>query len=83
MDPLECASCGGSLRIIALIGDVGVIERIHEHLKTWDPQRDTLAPAGPGPPLPRGETIPLSCLTVADSAWTVFRGAYGARWNSL
>ena len=35
------------MRIIALIDDVDVLERILKHLKVWDPQPDTLTPAGP------------------------------------
>ena len=41
VDPLECASCGSNMRIIALIDDVDVIERILKHLKVWDPQPDS------------------------------------------
>ena len=47
VDPLECVNCGGNMRIIALIDDVDVVERILKHLKVWDPQPDTLTPAGP------------------------------------
>ena len=32
VDPLECANCGGTMRIIAAIDDAGVIERILKHL---------------------------------------------------
>ena len=42
------------------IDDVNVVERILKHLKVWDPQPDTLTPAGPDPPLPQGETLSLS-----------------------
>ena len=60
VDPLECVNCGGNMRIIALIDDVDVLERILKHLKVWDPQPDTLTPAGPDPPLPQGETLSLT-----------------------
>lgn len=30
------------------------------HLKVWDPQPDTITPAGPDPPLPQGETLSLT-----------------------
>jgi len=33
VDPLECLNCGASMRIIALIDDAEVIERILQHLK--------------------------------------------------
>jgi len=35
--PLECPNCGAAMRIIALIDDTVVIERILRHLKVWDP----------------------------------------------
>ena len=43
-----------------LIDDVDVVERILKHLKVWDPQPDTITPAGPDPPLPQGETLSLT-----------------------
>jgi len=33
VDPLECPNCGAAMRIIALIDDADVIERILRHLK--------------------------------------------------
>ncbi len=60
--------CGGNMRIIALIDDVDVLERILKHLKVWDPQPDTLTPAGPDPPLPQGETLSLTYHPVPDIA---------------
>ena len=56
------------MRIIALIDDTDVIERILKHLKAWDPQPETISPAGPDPPLPQGETIPLTYHPVPDNA---------------
>jgi hypothetical protein len=53
VDPLACVNCGSNMRIIALIDDVDVVERILKHLKVWDPQPDTLTPAGPDPPQAR------------------------------
>jgi hypothetical protein len=39
-DPLACPRCSGPLKIISLIGDGPVIEKILRHLKLWDrPQR--------------------------------------------
>jgi len=68
VDPLECVNCGSNMRIIALIDDVDVVERILRHLNRWDPQPDTLTPAGPDPPLPLGETLPLTYHPVPDIA---------------
>ena len=39
------------MRIIALVDDAGVIERILKHLGVWDPQPETRSPAGPDPPV--------------------------------
>ena len=56
------------MRISALIDDTGVIERILKHLSVWDPQPETRSPAGPDPPWPKGETIPLTYHPVPDIA---------------
>ncbi len=37
------------MRIIALIDDADVVERILRHLKVWDPIPDPISPAGPDP----------------------------------
>lgn len=68
VDPLECSHCGGALRIIALIDDGDVIERILRHLNVWDPTPEALASTGPDPPLPKGETLPLTYHPVPDIA---------------
>lgn len=68
VDPLECTHCGATLRIIALIDDSEVIERILRRLILWDPPNDNLSPAGPDPPFPKGETIPLTYHPVMASA---------------
>ena len=47
VDPLECPNCGATLRIIALIEDTDVVERILRHLKMWDLLPDLLNPPGP------------------------------------
>ncbi len=45
-DPLVCPRCSGPLKIISLIGDGAVIEKILRHLKLWDrPERPP--PAAP------------------------------------
>lgn len=46
-DPLVCPRCSGQLKIISLIGDAPVIEKILGHLKLWDqPERPPRRPAG-------------------------------------
>jgi len=49
IDPLLCPKCGSLMKVIAMIHDPDVIERILKHLDRWDPPR--------GPPLsaPGGE----------------------------
>ena len=68
VDPLKCTRCGATMHIIALIDDAGVIERILKHLSVWDLQPETRSPAGPDPPWPKGETIPLTYHPVPDIA---------------
>jgi hypothetical protein len=47
-DPLVCPRCLGPLKIISLIGDGPVIEKILRHLKLWDrPERPPPCPAEP------------------------------------
>ncbi len=67
VDPLECRNCGATLRIIALI-DACVVERILRHLKLWDPLPDPISSAGPDPPWPQGDTLPLTYHPVPDIA---------------
>ena len=48
-----------------------LIQKVYEvdkHLDAWDSQPDTLTPAGPDPPLPEGETLPLTYHPVPDIA---------------
>jgi hypothetical protein len=46
VDPLLCPKCGAQMRVIALIEDHAVIERILSWLGLWDP----LPACGPSPP---------------------------------
>jgi hypothetical protein len=53
VDPLECPRCKGPMRVIALIDDAAVIQKILGHLGLWAPQqapRKGLAPPAPDPP---------------------------------
>ena len=59
---------GTAMRIIVLIEDGDVIERILKHLNVWGPQSKTISLAGPDPPWPQGETIPLTYHPVPDIA---------------
>ena len=66
IDPLECPNCGATMRIIALIDDADVVERILTHLKVWDPIPDPITPADPVSPWPKGDTLFLSYHPVPD-----------------
>ena len=56
------------MRIIALIDDDAVIERILRHLKVWDPGPATIQPAGRDPPWPQDENLQLTYHPVPDIA---------------
>ncbi len=68
LDPLKCPNCSATMRIIALIDDAEVIERILMHLNLWDPPTETNDSAGPDPPLPKDATLPLTYHPVPDIA---------------
>ena len=53
---------------IALIDNAEIIERILRHLDRWDPTPDALGSTGPNPPVPEGETLPLTYHPVPDIA---------------
>jgi hypothetical protein len=61
------------MRTIALIDDVDVVERILRNLDQWDPQPDTLTPAGPDPPLPQGETAGSAAKSCSKYVWSMER----------
>jgi hypothetical protein len=63
VDPLECPRCGAQMRVIALIQDPAVIERILAWLGLWEPPQ----PGGPSPPA-SSPSLPLSYYPVPDIA---------------
>ncbi len=56
------------MRIMALIDEPAVIERILRHLNAWDPGPAPIQPAGRDPPWPQGENLPLTYHPVPDIA---------------
>ncbi len=46
------------MQILASHDDVDVVERILKHLKVWDPEPDTITPAGPDPPYRKARPYP-------------------------
>jgi len=63
VDPLTCPKCGAQMRVIALIEDPAVIERILTWLGLWEPRQ----PGGPSPPAER-PSPPLTYHPVPDIA---------------
>jgi len=63
VDPLECPKCGAQMRVIALIEDPAVIERILAWRGLWEP-RQPGAPSSPIDP----PSLPLSYHPVPDIA---------------
>lgn len=68
VDPLACPRCGEVMRVMALIEDPPVIEKLLKHLHLWDPR-----PPGPAPPAvdlgwPRHSQIPLTYAPLPDIA---------------
>ncbi len=55
VDPMLCPKCGGEMRIMAIIEEDEVIEKILRHLKHWDPR-----PPSQAPPLEEGEDWPVN-----------------------
>ena len=50
MDPLRCPVCNNPLRVIAVIDDPRVVEKILRHLGAWhDPPARLSPPPGAGP----------------------------------
>ncbi len=60
VDPLKCPNCGANLRIIALINDAVVVERILRHFEVWDQLPETIVLSGPDPSWSKGETRPVT-----------------------
>jgi hypothetical protein len=54
-DPLLCPRCGTEMRIVALIDEATVIERILRHLGLWE--EGVRVDSGRGPPAPITETM--------------------------
>ncbi len=58
VDPLECASCGSNMRIIAFIDDTDIIERILKHLNVWNPPPTPSHPSVPTHPCHKARPCP-------------------------
>ena len=52
VDPLTCPRCGDEMRIVSIIEQRAVIERILTHLRMWPPPKRSPKPRKPraGPP---------------------------------
>jgi len=67
-DPLECPQRKGPMRVIALIEDPGVIQRILEHLGLWAPLATERSPPLVPASWPRHANPPLTYHPVPDIA---------------
>jgi hypothetical protein len=60
--------CDATMRIIALIDDAEVIERVPRLAAVRDPPPEPRSATGPDPPVPKGETLPFADHPVPDIA---------------
>jgi hypothetical protein len=67
-DPLECPRCKGPMRVIALIDDPGVVQRILEYLGHWAPEPAKRVPPTQAPDWPASVLIALTYDAVPDIA---------------
>ncbi len=61
VNPLECPACGGEMKLISIIYEKDVIQKILEHLNLWE--QDLPPPAGEGyiyEPYDDGYTLTLN-----------------------
>ena len=66
VEALTCPHCGGEMRVIAVIEEAPVIERILPHVGVWEPTPPLRAP--PEKAWPTGSQIPLTYHPVPDIA---------------
>ncbi len=67
-DPLECPKCHGPMRVIALIDDPPVVQRILEHLGLWQPEAMERSPPVPPEAWPANASFALTYHPVPDIA---------------
>ena len=76
VDPLICSHCGAEMKVIALIDDRSVVEKILRHLKLWPQQAEPacLSRAPPSIPPPDGgeRIIPPSPIGYGGQAEPFF-----------
>jgi hypothetical protein len=69
MDPLVCPRCGGELKIIALIEEPAVVERILKHLGLWREPAARRGDRRATAPLYAAEAPPELCYEPVDDGW--------------
>ena len=62
VDPLICPHCGAEMKLIALIDDQSVIEKILRHLELWPEQGGVASPSRAPPRPDDGERIVELCF---------------------
>ena len=60
VDPMLCPHCGEEMRLMALIEDEPVIEKILSHLHLWDPRPTSKTPPTEDIDWPHNSQIPLT-----------------------
>ena len=68
IDPLLCPHCGAEMRLMALIEDSPVLEKILKHLNRWDPCPPSQAPPTEDGDWPHHSQIPLTYAPLQDIA---------------
>ena len=66
IDPLLCPHCGAEMRLMALIEDSPVIEKILKHLNRWDSCPPSQAPPTEDGHWPHHSQIPLTYAPLPD-----------------
>ena len=70
VNPLLCAKCSGSMRIISLIDDAEIIKKILKHLDLWDVKRKPPPCANP----PQADRLsPLLSMIIPQSPARMIR----------
>ena len=67
-DPMLCTNCGAEMRLIALIEDELVIEKILSHLHLWGPRPPSQPPPTENIDWPHNSQIPLTYAPLPDIA---------------
>jgi len=68
VDPMLCPHCGAEMRLMALIEDEPVIEKILRHLHLWEPRPPSQAPPTEDIDWPSNSQLPMTHVPLPDIA---------------